>query len=158
MHEDCKRDGDTVLIFKKLFTGSNMRAPGENLAKDEIVVAKGQIITSALIGQLAASGTAQIQVQRRLRIAVLSTGDEVVPAGQTAGFGQIFDANRPMLKAMLKNSQSELVDYGIVPDSLKALTDAYREALQVADVVISSGGASDGIEDHTQKAMQKNRR
>ena len=155
MHEDCKRDGDTVLIFKKLFTGSNMRAPGENLAKDEIVVAKGQIITSALIGQLAASGTAQIQVQRRLRIAVLSTGDEVVPAGQTAGFGQIFDANRPMLKAMLKNSQSELVDYGIVPDSLNALTDAYREALQVADVVISSGGASDGIEDHTQEAMQK---
>ena len=154
MHEDCARDGDKVLISKKLFAGSNMRAPGENLAKGEIVIAKGQTITSALIGQLAASGTAQIQVQRRLRVGVLSTGDEVVPAGHKAGFGQIFDANRPMLKAMLKNNRSELIDYGIVPDSLSALTDAYRQALKVADVVISSGGASDGIEDHTQSAMQ----
>ena len=155
MQEDCKRDGDTVQILKKLVIGSNTRSPGENLANGEIVITKGQVITSALIGQLAASGAAQIQVQQRLRVAILSTGDEVVPAGHTAGFGQIFDANRPMLKAMLKNNQSELVDYGIVPDSLDALTVAYRQALEVADVVISSGGASDGIEDHTQSAMQK---
>lgn len=155
MHEDCHRDGDKVSISKKLSRGSNIRSPGENLAKDEIVINKGETITAALIGQLAASGTAKIQVQRRLRVAVFSTGDEVVSAGCIASPGQIFDANRPMLKAMLQNNHVELIDCGIVPDSLSDLADAYQQALQTADVVISSGGASDGIEDHTQNAMQK---
>jgi len=155
MHEDCTRSGDEVVIAAKLARGSNMRPPGENLAKGEIVIAKGQVISAALVGQLAASGTAQISVRRRLRVAVLSTGDEVVPAGSPASHGQIFDANRPMLKAILASSQITLIDCGIVPDKLAALSAAYENALAVADVVISSGGASDGIEDHTQQAMQQ---
>ena len=155
MHEDCTRSGDEVVIAAKLARGSNMRPPGENMAKGEIVIAKGQVISAALVGQLAASGTAQISVRRRLRVAVLSTGDEVVPAGSPASHGQIFDANRPMLKAILASSQITLIDCGIVPDKLAALSAAYENALAVADVVISSGGASDGIEDHTQQAMQQ---
>ncbi|NDA18554.1 MAG: molybdopterin molybdenumtransferase MoeA, partial [Alphaproteobacteria bacterium] len=155
MHEDCTRSGDEVVIAAKLARGSNMRPPGENLAKGEIVIAKGQVISAALVGQLAASGTAQISVRRRLRVAVLSTGDEVVPAGSPASHGQIFDANRPMLKAILASSQITLIDCGIVPDKLAALSAAYENALAAADVVISSGGASDGIEDHTQQAMQQ---
>jgi len=154
MHEDCTRSGDNVVIAAKLTKGSNMRPPGENLAKGEIVIAKGQMISAALVGQLAASGTAQITVRRRLRVAVMSTGDEVVPAGSSASHGQIFDANRPMLKAILASSQITLIDCGIVPDKLAALSAAYENALEQADVVISSGGASDGIEDHTQQAMQ----
>ncbi|XDZ63364.1 gephyrin-like molybdotransferase Glp [Alphaproteobacteria bacterium LSUCC0396] len=154
MHEDCTRSGDNVVIAAKLTKGSNMRPPGENLAKGEIVIAKGQMISAALVGQLAASGTAQITVRRRLRVAVMSTGDEVVPAGSSASHGQIFDANRPMLKAILASSQMTLIDCGIVPDKLAALSAAYENALEQADVVISSGGASDGIEDHTQQAMQ----
>lgn len=153
MHEDCTRSGDNVVIAAKLTKGSNMRPPGENLAKGEIVIAKGQMISAALVGQLAASGTAQITVRRRLRVAVMSTGDEVVPAGSSASHGQIFDANRPMLKAILASSQMTLIDCGIVPDKLAALSAAYENALEQADVVISSGGASDGIEDHTQQAM-----
>ena len=155
MHEDCTRSGDEVVIAAKLARGSNIRPPGENMAKGEIVIAKGQVISAALVGQLAASGTAQISVRRRLRVAVLSTGDEVVPAGSPASHGQIFDANRPMLKAILASSQITLIDCGIVPDKLAALSAAYENALAVADVVISSGGASDGIEDHTQQAMQQ---
>ncbi|MBL6775507.1 MAG: molybdopterin molybdotransferase MoeA [Candidatus Puniceispirillum sp.] len=155
MHEDCTRSGDEVVIAAKLARGSNMRPPGENLAKGEIVIAKGQVVSAALVGQLAASGTAQISVRRRLRVAVLSTGDEVVPAGSPASHGQIFDANRPMLKAILASSQITLIDCGIVPDRLAALSAAYENALAAADVVISSGGASDGIEDHTQQAMQQ---
>ena len=155
MHEDCTRSGDEVVIAAKLARGSNIRPPGENMAKGEIVIAKGQVISAALVGQLAASGTAQISVRRRLRVAVLSTGDEVVPAGSPASHGQIFDANRPMLKAILASSQITLIDCGIVPDKLAALSTAYENALAVADVVISSGGASDGIEDHTQQAMQQ---
>ena len=155
MHEDCTRTGDAVVIAANLSKASNMRPPGENLAKGEIVITKGQVITPALIGQLAASGTAQIEVARRLRVAVMSTGDEVVAPGADAAHGQIFDANRPMLKAMLQSNQIEVIDCGIVPDRLDALADVYEQALQMADVVISSGGASDGIEDHSQQAMRQ---
>ena len=159
MHEDCVREGAMVRIDVALETGSNMRPPGENLGKGEAVIARGQTITPALIGQLAASGTADILVRRRLKVAVLSTGDEVVSADQDARHGQIYDANRPMLKAMLQNMaigpSVEVIDSGIVPDNLSALAAAYDHALATADVVISSGGASDGIEDHTQAAMRQ---
>jgi len=67
MHEDCTRTGDEIVIAAKLSKASNMRPPGENLAKGEVVITKGQMITAALVGQLAASGTAQIEVARRLR-------------------------------------------------------------------------------------------
>ena len=153
MHEDCSRDGNKILVSATLSKGSNMRPPGENLAKGETLISKGQMITAALIGQLAASGTARLPVSRRIRVAILSTGDEVVAAGSSATSGQIFDANRPMLKAMLQHNHIDLIDCGIVPDNKDALADAYEQALQGADVVISSGGASDGIEDHTQNAM-----
>ena len=134
MHEDCSRDGNRIRVLAALSKGSNMRPPGENLAKGETVVSKGQMITSALIGQLAASGTAQLPVSRRIRVAILSTGDEVVAAGNSTTSGQIFDANRPMLKAMLQHNHIDLIDCGIVPDNKDALADAYEQALESADV------------------------
>ena len=76
-------------------------------------------------------------------------------AGTDQAQAQIFDANRPMLRAMLQSKQIEVIDCGIVHDRLDALADAYEQALQMADVVISSGGASDGIEDHSQQAMRQ---
>ena len=155
MHEDCKRDGNKLFVSAKLFKGSNMRAAGENLAKGETLISQGQMITAALVGQLAASGTARLTVFRRIRVAILSTGDEIVAAGSLVTSGQIFDANRPMLKAMLQHNHIDLIDFGVVPDNKDALADCYEQALQCADVVISSGGASDGIEDHTQNAMQQ---
>ncbi|MEK9849980.1 MAG: gephyrin-like molybdotransferase Glp [Candidatus Puniceispirillum sp.] len=154
MHEDCVRTGDHVVIAAKLKAGSNMRPPGENLQHGEIVVSAGQKITAALIGQLAASGHAEINVYRQLKVVVLSTGDEIVAAGKDLAAGQISDANRPMLISMLQQSHIDVIDGGIVPDSQEALSTAYRQALDAADVVISSGGASDGIEDHTQPAMK----
>ena len=135
MHEDCSRTDDAVVIAAKLSKASNMRPPGENLAKGEIVITKGEVITPALVGQIAASGTAQIEVAHRLRVAVMSTGDEVVATGTNAAHGQIFDANRPMLKAMLQSKQVDVTDCGIVPDRLDALADAYEQALQIADAV-----------------------
>ena len=154
MHEDCDRKGQFVVIQKLLKAGSNMRPPGENLAKGETVIAKGQRINAALIGQLAAAGHNRIAVQKPVTVGLLSTGDEIVEAGGSLEPGQVFDSNRPMMRALLADSWLTLTDYGIVPDELEALTSAYDEALAMHDVVISSGGASDGIEDHTQAAMQ----
>ena len=154
MHEDCVRSGQFVVIQKPLKAGSNMRPPGENLAKGEAVIAKGQRITAALIGQLAAAGHDRIAVQTPVKIGLLSTGDEIVEAGGSLKNGQLYDSNRPMMRALLADPMFNLSDCGIVPDKLAALTSAYEAALATHDVVISSGGASDGIEDHTQAAMQ----
>ena len=154
MHEDCSRKGHSVVIHKPLKAGSNMRPPGENLAKGEAVITKGTRITAALIGQLAASGHHDITVQKTVKVGLLSTGDEIVEVGSKLQIGQLYDSNRPMIRALLNDPMLTLSDYGIVPDKLVALTSAYKEALASNDVVISSGGASDGIEDHTQAAMQ----
>ena len=154
MHEDCDRKGQFVVIQKLLKAGSNMRPPGENLAKGEAVIAKGQRINASLIGQLAAAGHDRIAVQKPVTVALLSTGDEIVEAGGSLEPGQVYDSNRPMMRALLADPSLTLSDQGIVPDKLAALTSAYEEALTMHDVVISSGGASDGIEDHTQAAMQ----
>ncbi|MGA0950818.1 MAG: molybdopterin molybdotransferase MoeA [Candidatus Puniceispirillaceae bacterium] len=154
MHEDCNRNGQFVVIQKPLKAGSNMRPPGENLAKGEAVITKGQRITAALIGQLAAAGHDRIAVQKTVKVGLLSTGDEIVEAGSKLEIGQVYDSNRPMMRALLADSMFSLSDRGIVPDKLAALTSAYEQALDSHDVVISSGGASDGIEDHTQAAMQ----
>ena len=154
MHEDCDRKGQFVVIQKALKAGSNMRPPGENLAKGEAVIAKGQRINAALIGQLAAAGHDRIAVQKPVTVGVLSTGDEIVEAGGSLEPGQVYDSNRPMMRALLADPSLTVSDHGIVPDKLAALVSAYEEALAMHDVVISSGGASDGIEDHTQAAMQ----
>jgi molybdopterin molybdotransferase len=154
MHEDCHRNGDYVVINKQLKPGNNMRPPGENLAQGETVIKKGQKVTAPLIGQLAAAGCDALSVQQPVRVSLLSTGDELIEAGTALGAGQIYDSNRPMLRAMLDDAMLAVTDGGIVPDSLAALTTAYRGALADHDIVISSGGASDGIEDHTQAAMR----
>ena len=154
MHEDCNRKGQSVVIQKPLKAGSNMRPPGENLAKGEAVITKGQRINAALIGQLAAAGYDRIDVQTPVNVGLLSTGDEIVEAGGILESGQIYDSNRPMIRALLADPLLNVSDHGIVQDELAALTFAYEEALATHDVVISSGGASDGIEDHTQAAMQ----
>lgn len=91
---------------------------------------------------------------RPLHVGVISTGDELVEAGDARLTGQIFDSNRPMLAALCRQTGVRLTDFGIVKDNRTSLTAAYQTALEECDVIISSGGASDGIEDHTQGAMQ----
>ena len=154
MHEDCNRNGQFVSIQKPVKAGFNLRLAGENLSKGEAVITRGQRINAALIGQLATSGHKEIAVQKIVKVALLSTGDEIVEVGSSLKTGQIYDSNRPMVRALLSEPMLSLHDCGIVPDKLEALTSKYEEALVAYDVVISSGGASDGVEDHTQAAMQ----
>ena len=110
---------------------------------------------AAEIGILSAAGQARVEVFRKLRVGLLSMGDEVVPAGTPTAPGQLHDSNRPMLAAMIEADGHTVHDLGIVPDNAEALTDRYRQALTSCDAVISSGGASDGDEDHTQEAMRR---
>ena len=132
-----------------------MRPIGENLKKGEVVVKKGKLLNSADIGQLAASGNSKINVYEKVKVSVISTGDELINANaKNRSEGQIFDSNKPMLLSLLNQNYLEVLDLGIVKDNRSKLAAKYAEALSKTDVIISSGGASDGIEDHTQSALK----
>jgi len=154
MHEDCEEDGRTVGSGLVLSAQTNIRPQGENLARGERLVAKGQRLTATAIGQLGAGGVSEVSCYQPLRATVLSMGDEIVPAS-SAGLaaGQIFDSNRPMLSSLVRQTGAHLIDGGIVPDSKDALVAAYQKALGESDIIVSSAGASDGAEDHTQSAL-----
>ena len=154
MHEDCQVSDAGIYCTKQLKAGTNMRPAGENIAAGETLAEKGTCLAAADIGQLAAAGLSQIPVFRQLKVALMSTGDELVQPGGVRKAGQIFDSNRPMLAALCRQQGGQLTDYGIIKDELANLTSAWCDALGHCDVIISSGGASDGVEDHTQGALR----
>lgn len=157
MHEDCRVEKGHVQIQITGRKGLNIRPAGENLRQGEICVNAGDKLTPQDIGQLAAAGFETISVKKRLSVHVLSTGDEVAnPDQPAAGQTQIADANGPMLHALLA-ADGHKADYGgIIPDDRSALSQAFQDGLAHADILITSGGASDGQEDHTQAAMADN--
>jgi len=157
MQEFCDADAvnGTVRIARRLAPGSNNRPAGENLRAGETIARSGCRLSAAEIGILSAAGQVRVEVFRKLRVGLLSMGDEVVPASTPTAPGQLHDSNRPMLAAMIEADGHTVHDLGIVPDNAEALTDHYRQALASCDAVISSGGASDGDEDHTQEAMRR---
>lgn len=156
MHEQCITDetAKTVQIDTDLKPGSNSRPAGENIRIGETIIAAGKRLGPADIGIAAAAGHSTLSVFRKLVVGLVSMGDEIVEAGAMPSFGQSFDSNRPMLHALVTADGHEVRDFSIVPDDVKALIATYREAFASCDVVISSGGASDGDEDHTQTALR----
>ena len=138
--------------------GTNYRPLGENIAKGDIALAQGTSLGAAEIGLLAAIGKAKINVARRLRVALISMGDEVAETGSPAGFkdGMIHDSNRPMLRQLLQQDGHDVIDMGIIADHATALTAAFKDAADKADVIISSGGSSEGDEDHAREAIENN--
>ena len=155
MFENCERNGSKLLIKQKIKRYQNVRPIGENIKKGEIIIKKGEIINSSYIGQLAASGNNEIEVFKKVKVAILSTGNEVVNlTAQKKAYSQIYDSNRPMLRSIFSKNYLEILDMGIVKDTKNDLVNIYLKSLSKCDVVISSGGASEGIEDHTQSALK----
>jgi molybdopterin molybdotransferase len=153
MQEDCRRDGDRVTIRPGIRRGANTRRAGEDIALGSVALAAGRRIGPAELGLLAALGFAQVPMRRRLRVALLSTGDEVREPGTALAGRQIFDANRFMLAGLLERLGAEVDDRGIVPDDPTALADALRQAADENDLIITSGGVSTGEEDHIRTAI-----
>ncbi len=148
MQEDCARDGDIVTIPPGLKPGANRRRAGEDVTSGDTVAKAGQRLTAADIGTLASQGLTEATCRKPLRIAVFSTGDEIVEPGNLAADGQIYDSNRAMLAALLDHWPGRIVDKGRLPDDREAVASAIQSTAADHDIIVTSGGASRGEEDH----------
>lgn len=156
MQEDCRMDGDTVVIQPGIKRGANRRLAGEDVTAGESLLPAGRILNAADLALAAAGGHAALPVRKRLRVALVSTGDEIHEAGGTLPQGGIYDANRPLLTALMTAAGFEVNDLGIQPDRRDHLTRIFAEAAGSHDAVVSSGGVSTGDEDHVKAAIEAN--
>jgi molybdopterin molybdotransferase len=147
MLEDVNLDGDAVTVPGGLKPGQNFHAPGADLRAGERVLPAGSSLGPAEIGLAAALGLAELPVGRRPRVALMSTGDELVEVGARPGRGQIPDSNRWALLAALREAGAEVRLLGIGPDEPEALRRLVSGALPEADVLVTSGGVSVGTHD-----------
>lgn len=154
LEEDVAVSGNRVAIPGTLKSGANCRPAGEDMARDQAILSAGRRLTAGDIGAAISVGVASATVRRTLRVGVLSTGDEVVGAGQPANDAQIYDANRPMLAAVLAKWGYEVVDIGHIPDDPSQVASALRGACSKVDAILTSGGASAGDEDHVSTALR----
>lgn len=133
--------------------GDNRRLAGEDLKAGSPALKAGRVIRPADLGLCASLGFAEIPVQRRLRVAFFSTGDELRSIGETLDEGCVYDSNRYTIYGMLQRLGCEIIDMGVVRDSPEALAQALRTACENADAIITSGGVSVGAADYTRQVM-----
>ena len=153
MQEDVEladRQGTPVVhIPKGLKGGANVRPEGDDVCPGYKLISKSQMIRPQDLAALSAMGVANLSCYRPLRIGVLSTGDEVIRAGARAlKPGEVFDANAPMLCALAKLAGADVTDLGIWPDDPSTISKRLTQAAELFDVILTSGGASRGEEDH----------
>lgn len=145
--------GHVVTIPPGLKPGANVRKAGEDLAAGELVLGAGSVLRPQDLAALASLGVAQIACARRLSVGIVSSGDEVVRPGGPLAPGQVYDVNAPMLGALIASAGARPTDLGIMPDSLPQVKARLGEAAARFDVIIASGGASRGEEDHMVSAL-----
>lgn len=160
MQEDCEVQSDgSVCIKVQPKPGQWIRRAGEDVARGAVVLAQGARLTPAELGLAASIGMDTLSVARRPRVALFSTGDELVMPGAVAPehmpSGAIYNSNRFFLRALLTRLGCEVSDLGIVPDQRDATIAALREAAEHHDVILTSGGVSVGEEDHIKPAVQR---
>lgn len=148
MQEDCESDGSVVAIPAGLKSGANRRAAGEDVSAGTGLVSTGTRLRPQDIAAIAAQGLAAVLCFEPLRIGLFSTGDEIAEPGETAKEGRIFDSNRVMLSTLLANWPCTVTDCGRLPDRRDAVAAGLDEAARRFDLVITTGGASRGEEDH----------
>lgn len=155
MQEDCDAQAEQVCIRELPERGSNVRPRGQDVAVGQCLLRVGQRLRAQDLGLLAAQGLDTVMVYRRLKVALLSTGDELVEPGQPLGPGQIYNSNRYTMMGLLQGWGFEVQDMGIAPDQPECIRSLLSQAAELADVIISSGGVSVGEEDHVKSIVEE---
>lgn len=137
-----------VTIPPGLKQGANVRKAGEDTEEGGLIAEAGRRLTPPDIAAIASAGINEISAHKKLRVAILSTGNEVIPPGAPFKLGQVYNANGPMLEALSNLQNVDITDLGIIPDQPALIKDTIAKAAASHDVIISSGGASKGEEDH----------
>ncbi len=155
MQEDVTVDGDHVTVPKGLKLGSNRRLAGEDVSAGQVALPAGAVLEPQHIALAAALGITDIEVRRRLKVAIFSTGDEVVEPGSPRAGAVIYDANRYLLSELLERLGAVVTDLGILPDDPEALSRTLQAAAGGHDLVVTSGGVSTGEADHVRSAVER---
>jgi molybdopterin molybdotransferase len=155
MQEDVRLDDDgKVVLPAGLRPGANVRPAGEDIPVGHAALAAGQRLRPQDVALAAAFGLMQLDVVRRIRVAVFSTGNELVSPGERRASAQLFDSNRFMLMAMLARLGCEVSDLGIIRDDRASLADALKNVAASHDLILTTGGVSTGEEDHVKAAVE----
>lgn len=154
MQEFCTVEGDRVLIGAPPRPGQWIRRRGEDIRRGDTILEAGRKLQAQDVGLAASVGLAALPVFRRLSVAIFSTGSELAMPGEPLPAGGIYNSNRFTLMGLLERLGCEVVDLGIVPDTLEATRAAFRKAAAQSDLVITSGGMSVGEEDHVKNAVE----
>ncbi len=154
MQEDCRAEGDDVVIPPGIKQGANRRSAGEDIRAGETILAAGIRLRPQEVGLAASVGCTALSVYRRLRVVVFSTGDEVHEPGAALPPGGIYDANRFAIVGLTKRLGCAVTDLGILPDRFDAIRDALADAAGDHDLLLTSGGMSTGDEDHVKAAVE----
>ncbi len=153
MQEQVERIGDVIHVRRQPTIGEHIRRRGEDTRQGQRLLDAGLRLNPLHIGYLASAGTTQVALVRRVKVALFSTGDELISHPQHYRPGAVFDSNRPMLCALLQRLNVEVLDLGCIADQPEALRTAFTQAMAWADVVISSGGVSVGEADYTRDLL-----
>jgi len=154
MQEDVRLDRGSVVLPAGLKSGANVRPAGEDIPAGHAALPSGRRLRPQDVALVAAFGLTHVDVRRRVRVAVFSTGNELVSPGKPRGAAQLFDSNRFMLMAMLVRLGCEVSDLGILGDDRAALAGALKSAADAHDLVLTTGGVSTGEEDHVKAAVE----
>ncbi|MBR4737483.1 MAG: molybdopterin molybdotransferase MoeA [Rhodocyclaceae bacterium] len=154
MQEECRAENDRVVFSRTVEVGSNVRRRASEMAQGALLLAGGTRISAAHIGLAASAGIARLRCRRRLRVALLCTGDELAAPGEPLRPGQIYNANRAQLAALLARLGCDVRVCAPVPDRLDTLRAALKDAAARCDVLLTTGGVSVGEEDHVKAAVE----
>ena len=154
IQESCYEDNEIVDIDPNTMQGSNIRSCGQDTRSGKIILPSGTRIRSAEMALLSSQGICQVKIFKPLKVAILSTGNELVEPGISLRRGQIYNSNRIMLSGLIQELGMEVIDLGCIVDDFEATRNALLAGAELADVIISAGGVSVGDEDHVKSAVE----
>jgi molybdopterin molybdotransferase len=154
MQEDCRVDGDHVVVPPGIKRGANRRKAGEDIKQGATILQRGHRLRPQDVGLIASIGLTDVPAFRPLKVAIFSTGDELREPGAETPPGAVYDANRYALRAMLEQLGCNVRDYGILRDRLDVIRAMLDRAARESDAIVTSGGMSTGEEDHVRAAVE----